>query len=217
MLLAAALSLPAGAGAQVTADEIASRARQIYFEGFPLDAARDLTPAAVDRLAQMLASPDERDYWSNVVLALGASGSPRAVAPLATFAQIRPTGEVDAAWYQARMALPVALGSLASDSDEAFALLRAMARDSSPDPGWSFQSLRGASLAGALRRAAVTGLAVSGRPDAEVVFDELRDEPGTAHSELASHLESARALRARVERDGASALRRRETFGGAGP
>jgi hypothetical protein len=197
---------PPAPSAAVSVAEVEHRVRQLYIEGFPFEADADLSPEAVDRLAEMLTEEDERPYWSNIVLALGASGSPRALAPLADFAARRPTGKVDADAYEARMALPVALGHLAREQLAALAPLVRRARDRGVEPGWSFRSLDGASLAAILRRRAITGLAVSGLPEAEAVLAELAQQAAEEPTpgELVRHLNASRELRARVEREGPS-------------
>lgn len=204
------LFLPLRAAADtplVGASEAEARVRQFYVEGFPFEAGRNLSPAAVDRLAEMLASDEERTHWSNVVLALGLSESPRAFAPLAAFAARPPRGEATPDAYRAQMALPIALGHLARSRMDAFTLLSRMARETGRDPGWSFQSLGGADLSAALERAAVTGLAVSGRPEAAAILDELAGRPaGPDAEEWERHLDFARALRARIASKGPLAV-----------
>lgn len=202
------------------ADEIEARVRQIYFEGYPTTASGPLESVAVDRLGEMLRDPTEEPYWSNIVLALGASENPRAYRYLADFAALQPSGDVSSAVYQARVSLPVALGYLAHSYPTALGMIEKMARDAPLEPGWRFQSLAGTSLAGALRRSAITGIAVSGRPEAAIVLTDL--EAGTGQraaaragaaadrsDELRQHLEFARKLHERAMLDGpASVLRR---------
>lgn len=209
------------ATAEDSADAVELRVRQIYFEGYPVTASGRLESTAVERLGEMLRDPTEEPYWSNIVLALGASENSDAYRHLADFAVRTPSGEVSSAVYQARVSLPVALGQLAYSHPTAFGLIEAMARDARLERGWRFQSLAGASLAGALRRSAITGLAVSGRPEAATVLSDLEDRTATRagatsgeaadqSDELLRHLEFARTLHERVAADGpASVLGRR--------
>ena len=208
---AAALGLALGAHAQpaapIGAAEIESRVREIYIEGYPVDDAK-LSREAIDRLGAMLADPAETPYWSNIVLALGASESRHAYPYLAAFAAQTPSGEVSADLYSARVSLRVALGQLGHSNRESLALLAQMARDERGEPGWRFQSLHGPTLAGALRRSAVTGLAVSGSAEAEAVFDEIEAATGGT-GELADHVQASRMLHQRAVDEGPRSLLRR--------
>lgn len=209
------------ATAQDSGEAVELRVRQIYFEGYPVTASGRLESIAVERLGEMLRDPIEEPYWSNIVLALGASENSDAVRHLADFAARRPSGEVSSAVYQAQVSLPVALGQLAHSQPAAFGLIEAMARDARLERGWRFQSLSGASLAGSLRRSAITGLAVSGRPEVAAVLSDLEARTATSASaasgvvadqagQLLRHLEFARTLHERVVSDGpASVLERR--------
>lgn len=199
--LCAAASAAAQGGAPLGADEIAARVGEIYFEGYPVADQSELSADAVARLGAMLVEPAQEPYWSNVVLALGASGRADALVHLEAFAAREPAGEVSGALYAARASLPVALGMLAHTRPRAYALLAAMARDARSERGWRFQSLRGGSLNRALRNAALTGLAVSGRPEATAVFDELA-AAHSADAALVRHLDAMRTVHARARERG---------------
>jgi len=214
----------AAIAAAAVADEVAdieTRVRQVYFEGYPISTQGALASASVQRLGEMLRDPADEPYWSNIVLALGASANTDAYRYLADFAADPPEGEVSAALYQARSALPVALGQLAYDDPRAFGLVEQMARDTR-SPGWRFQSLQGAALADSLRRTAVTGLALSGRPEAAAVLDDLsvqaaqrRAAAGAAAppDEWEAHLAFARGLHERAVAEGPAAALRPPTAG----
>ncbi len=198
-------------------DAIEARVRQIYFEGYPVTANDPLESVAVERLGEMLRDRAEEPYWSNIVLALGASENAGAYQHLAGFAANRPTGEASSGVYQAWVALPVALGHLAHSHPPAFGLIEQMARDVGSEPGWRFQSLEGASLASSLRLSAITGLAVSGSPRAAGVLSDLEARAGqrgamtaAESDELLQHIGFARRLHERVKSHGAaSALERK--------
>jgi len=208
-LLLVPVAAPVGAQApEISAPEIERRVRAVYIEGFPYTLGRGLSRDAVERLAGMLESPDERPYWSNIVLALGTSESSRALVALEAFADAAPTGEVEADVYQARAALPFAFGHLARRHDAALVRLGNRATEER-DPQWSFQSLRGAALGDVLRRAAITGLGVSGRDEADAILRELEEREnaaGRGASEWARHLATTRVLRTRVKREGPAAV-----------
>lgn len=217
LLSAVAVCAAAAAQAQlVSVDEIEARVRQVYFEGYPVTDRDPLGPTAVERLGEMLRDPADEPYWANIVLALGASENSDAYRQLADFAANRPEGEASSPVYQARVSLPVALGNLAHRHPSALGLLEEMARDAGLEPGWSFQSLEGASLAGALRRSAITGLAVSGRPEAAAVLADLASRAAAESAEsaeldeLLQHLAFAQTLHSRAASQGpASVLGRR--------
>jgi len=176
-----------------------------HVEGVPYVDARALTPAGVGRLIEMLADPAESRHRVRIVMALGMSGSERAYPALAAFHAERPVGEVDSAHYLARRSLPLAMGYLARSDPRAlgFLLEAALGDDADAPPAFSFRHLRGERLAGVLRRAAISGLAISGRPEAAAALQEL--EAGLdarASDELRLHVREAQSLCGRVMREG---------------
>jgi hypothetical protein len=181
------------------------RARHI--EGLPYARARELTPAGVEILTEMLEDPAETEYRDNIVMALGMSGHPQAYLALTRFRERLVGGEVDSAEYRARRALPFAMGHLARSDERAFQFLvesvRGEARKSAPD--WSYRHLAGQRLEGILRRAAIMGVAISGRPEAVAALHELgeraRREPSTTE-ELRTHIQDAQAVCDRVMLEG---------------
>lgn len=197
----------------IAAAESLVRAR--YYEGLPYEDARALAVEAVPRLAEMLRDPGEVPHHANIVMALGISGHPEGAAALLAFAQTPPRGSVDAAGFNAQLALRLALGHQAAGDDRALAWLESAGRAGPPEPGWSYRSQRGERLARLLRRTALRGLAISGRPEAA---DRLRTElfpsdavpPESRDPELSRHAADWLALHARVARlgpDGAFASR----------
>jgi HEAT repeat protein len=181
--------------------------RRHYVEGLPYARARQLTPAGVEILIEMLEDPAEAEYRDNIVMALGISGDPRVYPALTRFHEHPLEGEVDSAEYRARRALPFAMGHLARSDSRAFHFLLEAARAEGPGsaPRWSYRYLRDERLAGILRRAAIRGLAMSGRPEAAAVLEELgaraRDDPA-ATEELRTHIREAREFCDRVVREG---------------
>jgi len=179
--------------------------RTQYHEMLPLERARALTPAAIARLAQMLADPAEQPHRANIVMALGMSGGEGAYEALAAYASQIPSGEVDADEYRAQLALRGAMGHLAaSDSRALRHLIRELRHDTEP-VGWSYRHLDGARLRQLLRRAAATGLGISGQPAAAAELQRLKaraDRRPDESENWRQHLESVRALCERVERRG---------------
>ncbi len=181
--------------------------RAQYVEGLPYFEARELTPAGVERLIEMLRDPGEAEHNENIVMALGISGAPQAYPALVEFEGREVEGEVGAAEYRARRAVPLAMGHLARTDPRALRFLLEAARREGPEsaPRWSYLYLRDQKLAGILRRAAITGVAMSGRPEAAAALRALgqraRDDPSTT-DELRVHVREAERLCDRVVREG---------------
>jgi hypothetical protein len=181
------------------------RARHI--EGLPYDRARELTPAGVEILTEMLEDPAEAEYRDNIVMALGMSGRPQAYLALTRFRERWVEGEVDSAEYRARRALPFAMGHLARSDARAFRFLVESARGEArkPAPDWSYRHLAGQRLEGILRRAAIMGVAMSGRPEAVAALHELGErahlDPSTT-DELRTHIQEAQTVCNRVMLEG---------------
>ena len=168
---------------------------------------RDLTLAGIERLVEMLQDSAEAEHHENIVMALGISGDPQAYSALARFQEHSPEGEVDAAEYRARRALPLAMGHLAGTDPRALQFLLEAARREGPEsaPRWRYLYLRDQKLAGILRRAAITGVAMSGQPEAIAALRALgelaRNDPSTTE-ELRVHVREAERLCDRVVREG---------------
>ena len=204
LLLTTASSARAELGEADFAEELV-RAR--YFEGLPYTEARELTPAGVERLVEMLRDPAEAEHHANIVMALGISGDPQAYFALARFHEHSPEGEVDAAEYRARRAIPIAMGHLARTDPRALRFLLEAARREGPEsaPRWRYRYLRDQKLAGILRRAAITGVAMSGRPEAVASLHDLGERAHldpSATDELRTHLREAQRFCDRVVREG---------------
>ncbi len=208
LLLGLLLTATPPARAQLAEGDFAEKlVRADYVEGLPYAEARELTLAGVERLVEMLRDPAEVEHHENIVMALGISGAPRAYPALVVFQDTEVEGEVDAAEYRARRALPLAMGHLARTDPRALRFLLAAARREGPEPAprWSYLYLRDQKLAGILRRAAITGVAMSGRPKAVAALHALgeraRDDPSTT-DELRVHVREAERLCDRVVREG---------------
>ncbi len=76
--------------------------RADYVEGLPYTEARQLRPADVERLSEMLRDPGEAEHHENIVMALGISGARKAYPALVEFEDRAVEGEADAAEYRAR-------------------------------------------------------------------------------------------------------------------
>jgi hypothetical protein len=167
--LVLSLALPAGA---TSADQAEEWVREIYYEGFPAERAEALSDAAVERLTELLADPDEAAHHGNVVLALGYSAHPEAFPALAAYAAETPEGEVDRATFRARTQLRIAFGHLARVDRRALRwLLDAQA--AGEEPAWHFRHHRDDALRTLLDELAITGLGLSGAPAAAARLDQV--------------------------------------------
>lgn len=208
VVLAFLLATPLPGRAQMGDVEFAEKlVRADYVEGLPYAKARELGPAGAERLIEMLLDPDEAKHHSKIVMALGISGAPEAYSALVEFRDREVEGEVDAAEYRARRTLPLAMGHLARTDSRAFQFLLEAARAEGPGfaPRWRYRYLRDERLAGILRRAAITGVATSGRPEASAALHQLEERARLdpqATDELRIHLGEARDLCDRVMREG---------------
>src|SRR5262245_98244 len=207
LLLGGALPLRADDG--VAAAEALVRA--VWFEGLPYEQARALTPAGVQRLAEMLDDPAETEHRVNIVVALGMSENPQAYPALEKLWRNEPRGEISRSDYRARNALPFALGHLARADRRALALLeRELARSAAPS--WSYHHLSGERLRAQLERGSVTALGETGLPAADRLLDGVALRAArTGDRALAAHVAQARLLSGRVAREGAARV-----FGGGG-
>ena len=209
LLLATLLALlAAGAARGGVADEIRyaeDLVRAAWYEGVPYESALLLTPAGVDRLIDLLEDSGEVEHHPNIVMALGMRGLPRAFPALRRLAQRAPHGEVSATEYRTRMALPLALGHLARSDPRALVPLRRTVRHGAA-PDWSYRRLHGRRLARELERAAISGLALSGRPEAlddDAEARALGRAPKRRAARLRAHFAEARALCGRIADEGA--------------
>jgi hypothetical protein len=208
LLLGLLLTATSPARAQLAEGDFAEElVRAQYVEGLPYAEARDLTLPGIERLVEMLRDPAEAKHHENIVMALGISGAPQAYPALVAFQDREVEGEVDAAEYRARRALPLAMGHLAGTDPRALQFLLEAARRQEPEsaPRWRYLYLRDQKLAGILRRAAITGVAMSGQPEAVTALRALgeraRGDPSTT-DELRVHVREAERLCDRVVREG---------------
>lgn len=179
--------------------------RQLYFEELPYAEARALGPGASERLLELLHDSEEVEFHANAVLALGILAAPGTYEALLAWTQGQGGGELDRAGFRARRALPQAMGHLARADPRALAWLAARA-ERSVVPRWSFGLLREERLAALQRRAAIRGLALSGRPAARAELERLAERPDVATDpRLARVVQESLALHAAVAREGPEA------------
>ncbi|MCH7644253.1 MAG: hypothetical protein IH974_05395 [Myxococcales bacterium] len=186
------------------ADRLASA---IYFEGVPFEEASDLSDGDVARLIELLSDPAEIREHPNILVALGMSGSPAAFDAIADYALRGSSGELDRLEFRARRSIAYGMGHLARVDGRALAWLIQTATHQNVGPQQSFRQMDPDRVAGLLREGAISGLALSGRPDAARVLAEIIAAPG-ADPEIVEYSSEALLLHERMSRDGpASALR----------
>jgi hypothetical protein len=189
---------PAGS----SADALAAA---VYFEGVPLADASDLSDADVARLIELLRDPTEIRQHANILVALGMSGSPAAFDAIADYARRGPSGELDRLAFRARRSIAYAMGHLARVDRRALAWLIHTARDESAEPQRSFRELGPARFARLMREGAITGLALSGRPEAASVLAEIAAKPG-AEPRVVERANEALLLHAKMSSEGPAAV-----------
>jgi len=201
--VAAGAAPPASDPAAARADSLASG---VYFEGIPLANASDLSDADVARLIELLRDPTEIRQHANILVAIGMSGSPAAFDAIADYAQRGPSGELDRLAFRAQRSIAYAMGHLARADGRALAWLIRVATDENAAGTQSFRQLDPARFARLMREGAITGLALSGRPEAARVLAAIVAKPG-AEPRLVERAQEALSLHARISSEGpASAL-----------
>lgn len=193
--LVAAPAAPAAAQSSssplwLTVEETESLVRRLDYEGMPHAEAERIGPAGAARLREMLADPAERAHHGRILLALGSCGAPDAIEAMRAWVERAPAqGELDRASFRAWQMLPHALGRLAQHDLRAVEEL--VVRFDAAPPAWTFRQFHAERLQQLERRAAVSALAASGRPEAAHVLDGLARR--ALDPELAIHVRAARA------------------------
>jgi hypothetical protein len=189
---------PSTAGSTLGEEEALAIVRVQWFEGIDADRIAPLSPQAVDALRSLLADPAERVSHATAIELLGRAGGAGAYEAVAEYAAEEPAGEVDGAVYRARLAVPFALGHLArSDARAVQGLLAGVQR--TPVRGWHYRQIDGSRMGRLLRTNAVSGLALSGRPEAAAVLDAIaRGEGPGGDAALKAHAAEMRELHAEI-------------------
>lgn len=157
---------------QLVAQKVNQLVKMHYMDGIQYVEAKALGREAVPHLVELLNNPAEKQFWVNVIVTLGFIEDSSALDPLIAFLE-SAKGEVDGFIFRALTSVPFAIGCIASNGDQrAFDFLRQMV--TVPPPSvmqWSFRQQKIADL---LRAEAVTGLGVSGRPEARAELVKLK-------------------------------------------
>ena len=186
------VTAPGEAGAQMhSVEETETLVRTLYYEGIPEEEAARIGPEGCARLVEMLADPDESEHHGQIMLEIGLCGPAGGVEAIRAWADQPRSGEIDRAPFRAGQAMPFALGHLAEHDRRAIARLESELNRSTA-PSWTFRHHRGARLVGQGRRAAATGLAVSGLPEAAQALG--RAERSSSDASLRQHLDDVQAM-----------------------
>jgi hypothetical protein len=184
-------------------------AAAIYFEGVPFEEARDLSDGDVARLIELLDDPAEIRQHPNILVLLGMSGSPAAFDAIADYALRGSSGELDRLEFRARRSIAYGMGHLARVDGRALAWLIRAAVDANSAPQRSFRQMGPERVARLMREGAITGLALSGRPNAARVIAEIIAAP-SADPRIVERGNEALLLHGRMSREGPASVLRDE-------
>ena len=145
-----------------------------YMDGIPYAKANALGKDALPYLFELLENPDEKLFWTNIIVTIGFIEDISAVDSLINFLE-KAEGEVDGATFRALLSVPYALGCIASGGNA-----RAIDYLSTHITGqknlrinWNYKNKPIADL---IAEQSVMGLAVSGRPEARQKLQAMKAE-----------------------------------------
>lgn len=172
--------------AELGADEADALVRAQWFEGIPESRLSRLSPEAVRHLGALLRDPAEREHHATTLEVLGRAGGEGAFEQVEAYARVAPVGDMPAAVYRARLALPIAYGYLARKDDRALAKLIAAVGPEAAPAAWQYRHLDASRVGVLLQKMAVTGLALSGRAEARAALLSLSYQGGSSKASLRS-------------------------------
>jgi hypothetical protein len=147
-----------------------------YIDGVLYAEAKGLGREAVPVLLKLLDDTSQKQFWVNIVVTLGFIEDSSAREPLLDFLE-KAEGEVDGFAVRALLAVPFAIGCIASNGDSrAFDVLQERAR--TPHIRRARWAFRGTDADRLLAEQAVSGLSVSGLPQARGVLESMAAEQG---------------------------------------
>lgn len=156
--------------AETIPTDVTAFVAQRWPHGFPTTAATHFSPEEVRQVLPLLQRMDAVGSWENVVLLAGAAGGPGTAEDLIRFLRSAAWDPANPAAVQAKLAVPPALGYLANRLNDRAAL--AFLLEASRPGFWVQIASRATSverrlgLERALASQTVTGLSLSGRPEA---------------------------------------------------
>jgi hypothetical protein len=184
------------------ADQLAAA---IYFAGVGFEEVGDLSDADVARLIELLEDPSEIRQHPNILVVLGMSGSPAAFDAIADYALRGSSGELDRLEFRAQRSIASGMGHLARVDGRALAWLIRAATDANAAPQRSFRRMDSERVAGLMRKGAITGLALSGQPNAARVISGIIAVPGAPRG-IVEHANEALLLHGRMSREGPASV-----------
>jgi len=137
------------------------------------------------------------------------SGSPAAFDAIADYALRGSSGELDRLEFRARRSIAYGMGHLARVDGRALAWLIRAAADANAAPQRSFRQMGPERVARLMREGAITGLALSGRPNAARVIAEIVAAP-SATPRIVGYGNEALLLHGRMSREGPASVLRDE-------
>lgn len=143
-----------------------------YMDGVPYASANALGSQSLPYLFELLEDQSQKPYWVNIIVTIGFIEDSSAILPLLTFLET-PVDEVDSFSFRALLSIPYALGCIASNgSTQALDFLGEKAENPDQSPlRWTF---RGKPIDQIISEQSVMALAVSGRPEARQVLENLQ-------------------------------------------
>jgi hypothetical protein len=205
----ASLFIFASSGVAEPSDLESSRvdrlAAAIYFEGVAFEEIGDLSDADIARLIELLDDSAEIRQHPNILVVLGMSGSPAAFDAIADYALRGSSGELDRLEFRAQRSIASGMGHLARVDGRALAWLIRAATDANAAPQRSFRQMNPERVARLMRKGAITGLALSGQPNAARVIAQIIAVPSAPRG-IVEHANEALILHGRMSRKGPAAV-----------
>ncbi|MFA5906214.1 MAG: hypothetical protein WC836_19955 [Desulfobacula sp.] len=145
-----------------------------YMDGIPYAKANALGKDALPYLFELLENPDEKLFWTNIIVTIGFIEDTSAVDALINFLE-KAEGEVDGATFRALLSVPYALGCIASGGHaKAIDYLGTrITGQKNLRINWNYKNKPISDL---IAEQSVMGLAVSGRPEARQKLQALKTE-----------------------------------------
>ena len=171
-------------------ESIETVVRRHYPGGLPYAEIRRFGSAALPRLRAMLNNATEKEYWPNIVGAIGIVGGPDASDALIAYIDASRDRSLEPDVYRAALTAVVALGYVANSGDARAMSFIADAAQRTNEPSPHTDSLRLSPSAIGVQ--AILALGLSGRPEARVALEELQRSGDAAMRERAA--ESLRTL-----------------------
>ncbi len=187
---------------EVAAVSVIDFVSSVYMEGLPVEVALGFDPEDAMTLMPLLANDEQRRYWTNAVITVGAAGDTRMVDSLVSFLE-RGEGIIDELERQAKTAVPLGLALLAQRTESPRAmqyLLSSVFPRAWADRGLSWSTGEPAVLYQDLAEHSILSLGVTGVEGARVVLEQLAG--GVEGTRLAEVAEQALEIWAVVSTSG---------------